>query len=100
LGRGWDRDGGYGQRTAFTKRFAHRGVDAEVKIDPGYSAGGVDYAGLQSIPSVCFWTSSKNHDDASRLPLGQVDPVVYTEVIEDVVAAVGGEDDEHARRVR
>ncbi len=39
-------------------------------------------------------------ESADLVPLDQVDPVVFSEVVVDVVAAASGEDDEHARRVR
>ncbi len=104
LGRGWDRDGGYGQRIHFLKHFAHRQLQAMVKMDPGYSAGGVDWAGPQRLPKVCFASTAKGvhwgEEDADKLPLCDVDLVVLSEVIVDVMAAVGDEDDEHARRVR
>jgi len=104
LGRGWDRDGGYGQRIHFMKHFPDKKLQAGVKMDPGYSAGGIDWAGPQSLPKVWFASTEKgaawDDESADLVPLDQVDPVVFSEVVVDVVAAASGEDDEHARRVR
>jgi len=104
LGRGWDRDGGYGQRIHFMKLFPQHDLQAMVKMDPGYSAGGIDWAGPQSLPKVWFARTDRGshwgEEGVDKLPLGDVDPVVFSEVVVDVMAAASGEDDEHAKRVR
>lgn len=103
LGRGWDRDGGYGRRIYFTKAFPKHKLQALVKMDPGYDAGGVDWAGPQTVPEVWFSTDVKGrqYDDEGidKQTLGDVEPVAFSEVVVDVAAAFGDDEDEHAKRV-
>jgi len=105
LSRGWDRDGyGYGQRKYFFKAFKGAAVVVWLEMDPGYSAGGVDWAGPQKLPRVYFVTESNTTwadelKDEEMIPLKDVDPVVFSEVVLDVYAASGPDRDEQARRV-
>jgi hypothetical protein len=92
--RGWQRgdpgDGGY---FSTHLRDFPSGITARAEYSPGVSVWDGRSADLQEITGVSFFRGvapgprySRSLRDADRLPLRQVDPVVYSEVMADLAA--------------
>ena len=92
IGLQWDRDAYGGWRSEFYKLYREAGLFVTISIKPGYGAGGVEWAAPQSIPRVVFEDRARGHEPGTdgRLPLGAVDPVVFSEVLRDIYELAEG----------
>jgi hypothetical protein len=84
--RGWKRsDPVYsGNFTAHQREFPAAGLMATVSYDPGIFVAGVWASPEQTLTGCTFATL--DDQSAAPIPLGKVDPVVFSEVAADLAA--------------
>ncbi len=84
----WDRDDAGFHRKYFAKRFEGARLVAFVNMEPGYHAGGAEWAGDQEV-AIDFHVfdghaAGRVTDKEGRIRLDQVDPVAFSEVMNDL----------------
>jgi hypothetical protein len=92
---GWIRGSSadHGVVMEFSKPFPEGQVTALIRIEPGIARGAIDMLGdAQKIVECCFLRGVYEteaypyHRDEHKLPLGQVNPIAYSEVMADLNA--------------
>lgn len=87
--RGWTRDSGSGYISEFRRDFPAAGVTALLENEPGAAIWDIRNSDDQTIPRVTFHRHVSGDLDRSpgnRIPLDQVDPVAFSEVVADLSA--------------